>query len=284
MTRLLLTGARGFTGQHFAAAAQQAGYEVLPLSSDLTDREAVAAEAEQITPDIVVHLAAISAVTHADEDAFYRVNLFGTLNLLEALKALPKPPSRVLLASSANVYGNSLVSPIDETTCPAPINHYAVSKLCMEHMSATFAEHLPLVTVRPFNYTGLGHDERFVIPKLVSHFLHKASTIELGNLSVEREFNDVRTVCETYLRLLKLAEPGQIYNVCSGRPVSLNTVIDQLKQITGHELKVRVNPAFVRVNEVHRLCGSPVKLEACIGLLQHPSLEKTLRWMLTEKQ
>ena len=161
------------------------------------------------------------------------------------------------------------------------MNHYAMSKLAMEYMSATFAERLPLVIVRPFNYTGVGHDARFAIPKLVEHVVQRAASIELGNLNVEREFNDVRTVCEAYLRLLQLGQPGQTYNVCSGRPVSLTSVIDALKHITGHDLQVKVNPAFVRANEVHRLCGSPAKLEACIGPLQHPPLEETLRWMLS---
>ena len=279
--RILLTGAAGFTGHSFTEAAEQAGYGVCPLSADLTDASGVAAEVAAAAPDFVVHLAAISAVTHADEEALYRVNLFGTLNLLKALAALPKAPERVLLISSANVYGNADKSPLDEAICPAPVNHYAMSKLAMEHMSALFADRLPLVIVRPFNYTGVGHDTRFVIPKLVAHFARRAAAIELGNLEVEREFNDVRTVCEVYLRLLQLGRPGQTYNVCSGRPVSLKTVINVLQQITGHDLQIKVNPAFIRANEVYRLCGSPAKLEACIGKLQHPPLEETLRWMLS---
>lgn len=279
--RILLTGTAGFTGQRFTEAALQAGYEVHPLSADLTDAESVAAEVAAAAADFVVHLAAISAVTHTDEEALYRVNLFGTQNLLKALAALPKSPKRVLLASSANVYGNADKSPIDESTCPAPVNHYAISKLAMEFMSATLANRLPLVIVRPFNYTGVGHDARFVIPKLIEHFVRRVASIELGNLDVEREFNDVRIVCEAYLRLLQLGQPGQTYNMCSGRPVSLKSVIATLKQITGHDLLVNVNPDFVRANEVHRLCGNPAKLEACIGPLQHPPLEDTLRWMLS---
>lgn len=281
MSKLLLTGASGFTGQHFTKAAQQAGYEVLPLSADLTDAKAVAAETAAAAPDFVVHLAAISAVTHTDEEALYRVNLFGTLNLLEALVTLHHPPKRILLASSANVYGNADKSPIDESSCPAPVSHYAMSKLAMEFMSARFADRLSLLIVRPFNYTGVGHDVRFVIPKLVEHFVRRAETIELGNLDVEREFNDVRTVCEAYLRLLQLGQPGQTYNVCSGQPVSLKSVIDALRRNTGHDLQVNVNPDFIRANEVYRLCGNPSKLEACIGQLQHPPLEDTLRWMLS---
>lgn len=282
MPNLLLTGAAGFTGQRFTEAAQLAGYKVLPLIADLTDAKAVASEIAASAPDYVVHLAAISAITHMDEEAFYRVNLFGTQNLLKALAALPNAPKRVLLASSSNVYGNALLSPIDESTCPGPVNHYSISKLAMERLTCMFADRLAMVIVRPFNYTGVGHDARFVIPKLIEHFNRRALTIELGNLEVEREFNDVRTVCESYLRLLQLGQPGQIYNVCSGRPVSLKMAIDALKRITGHEIQIKVNPDFIRPNEVHRLCGNPAKLEACIGKLQHPSLEETLRWMLLE--
>jgi nucleoside-diphosphate-sugar epimerase len=102
----------------------------------------------------------------------------------------------------------------------------------------------------------------------------------LGNLEVEREFNDVRTVCESYLRLLEFGQAGQVYNVCSGRPVSLMMAVDALKGITGHEMVVTVNPDLIRANEVHRLCGNPTKLESCIGKLQHPTLDETLRWML----
>lgn len=277
---ILLTGAAGFTGQFFKQQAEAAGYTVWPLAADLTDKAAVAAEVAQAQPTAVVHLAAISFVGHADEAAFYNVNVLGTLNLLAALSALQVPPSMVLLASSANVYGNCDASPITEAQAPAPVNHYATSKLAMEHMALTYADRLPLLITRPFNYTGPGQAPQFLIPKLVSHFARRADRIELGNLHVERELNDVRMVCAAYLGLLAQGEPGQVYNVCSGEPHALQHVIATLQAITGHHMAVDVNPAFVRVNEVHRLCGSPSKLLACIGPLQQPSLEDTLRWML----
>ena len=279
--RILLTGAAGFTGPHFTKAARQGGFEVHPLSADLTDSNAVSEQIAAIAPNFVMHLAGISAVDHSDEEALYRVNLFGTMNLLKALADLPRAPERVLLASSANVYGNTTLSPIDETVCPKPVNHYAISKLAMEFTTGIFASRLPIVIARPFNYTGVGHDLRFVIPKLIEHFKRCAESVELGNLKVEREFNDVRMVCDAYLRLLQVGQPGQTYNVCSGRPVSLKMVIDALIRITGHSIQVNVNPKFIRANEVHRLCGSPSKLEACIGSLKHPALEDTLRWMLS---
>lgn len=278
--KILLTGAAGFTGLFFKQQAEAAGHTVWPLAADLTDKAAVEAEVAQARLTAVVHLAAISFVGYADEAAFYNVNVLGTLNLLAALAALPVPPTKVLLASSANVYGNCNASPITEAQAPAPVNHYATSKLAMEHMALTYSDRLPLVITRPFNYTGPGQAQQFLIPKLVSHFARRANRIELGNLHVEREFNDVRMVCTAYLRLLAHGEPGQVYNVCSGEPHTLQHVLATLKAITGHAMAVDVNPAFVRANEVNRLCGSPAKLYAAVGSLGRWGMEDTLRWML----
>ncbi|MDP3798965.1 MAG: GDP-mannose 4,6-dehydratase [Polaromonas sp.] len=283
--KILLTGADGFTGRPFAAMAGVAGHEVVSLQANLTDALAVKQEVARIAPEAVMHLAAISFVGHADDSAFYAVNVVGTTNLLAALAALPRPHARrVLLASSANVYGNCDASPITEAQPPAPVNHYAMSKLAMEYMALTYTDQLDLVITRPFNYTGPGQDVNFVIPKLVEHFARRAPTIALGNLNVEREFNDVQMVCSAYLQLLQHGEPGETYNVCSGQPYTLQHVIDTLTRITGHQIQVEVNPAFVRANEVHRLCGSPAKLQALLArkgcMLDNPPLEDTLRRML----
>ncbi|WAK02051.1 NAD-dependent epimerase/dehydratase family protein [Methylobacter sp. YRD-M1] len=280
--RLLVTGGQGFTGQHFVKAARDCGHEVITLQADLKDHEAVRQQVFEAAPEAVVHLAAISFVGHADASAFYDVNVIGTLNLLEALAALAQPPRSVLIASSANVYGNCEQSPITEEQAPAPVNHYAMSKLAMEYMARTYLDRLPLFFARPFNYTGPWQAKSFVIPKLVTHFAQRAEAVELGNLDVEREFNDVRFVCEAYLRLLQKAAPGEVYNICSGKPVTLKSVIELLGQITGHQLQVNVNPAFVRNNEIHRLCGSSTKLVGTVGEIPSPALVDTLRWMLVE--
>lgn len=278
--KILLTGAAGFTGLFFKTHAQAAGHTVIPMLSDLTDKAAVDAEVRQVKPEAVVHLAAISFVGHDDDVAFYGVNVVGTSNLLDALKALPIKPKSVLLASSANVYGNCTISPISESQQPAPVNHYAMSKLGMEHIAATYLHTLPIVISRPFNYTGLGQSEKFLIPKLVRHFARRVDVVELGNLHVEREFNDVRMVCEVYLRLLQQGNAGQAYNVCSGVPYTLTHVIETLQALTGHRIAVQVNPSYTRTNEVHRLCGNPNKLKACIGDLPSYTLTNTLQWML----
>lgn len=281
--KILLTGATGFTGQFFKLRAEQDGHYVWPLQADLTDKAAVTAEVQAAQPDAVMHLAAISFVGHADDTAFYAVNVVGTMNLLGALADLPVKPRCVLLASSANVYGNCDTSPISEVQTPAPVNHYATSKLAMELMAKTFLDRLPIIITRPFNYTGRGQAQQFLIPKLVSHFARRAPQIELGNLQVEREFNDVRMVADAHLSLLSQGRPREVYNVCTGQTYALQKVIAILEELTGHHMEVRVNPAFVRPSEVFRLCGDPRKLIVATGTLRSPSLEETLRWMLEQQ-
>jgi nucleoside-diphosphate-sugar epimerase len=282
--RLLLTGADGFTGKHIEFAAVASGYEVLPLIADLTDFELLEKEIRASKPTHVIHLAAISDVNDSHQENYYRVNLFGTLNLLKSLEGLEKIPEKVILASSANVYGANSGQLIKETQEPKPVNQYAMSKLAMEYMSILHADRLPILFTRPFNYTGVGHDNRFVIPKIVEHFAQGKHQIELGNLEVEREYNDVRNVAQIYLKLLQKGCKGEIYNIASGRTYSLEVVIDILRNITGQSPNVSVNPVFVRKNDIQVLSGHPEKLERCIGQVNWHVLQDTLVWMLANSK
>ena len=108
--------------------------------------------------------------------------------------------------------------------------------------------------------------------------------MELGNLHVEREYNDVRMVCDVYLKLLERAQSGEIYNICSGITHTLGHVIDTLTELTGHHIQVQVNPDFVRANEINRLCGSPAKLIQTLGTLPAMTLRDTLQTMLKVDQ
>lgn len=282
--RILVTGADGFTGLHFVRQARAAGHHLVELTANLMDPAAVASQVAEAAPEAVVHLAGISFVGHSQASAFYDVNVIGTLNLLDALQGLAQVPRQILLASSANVYGNCDQSPIAETQTPAPVNHYAMSKLSMEFLAKTYMDKLPLFFVRPFNYTGPNQASSFVIPKLVSHFQSRAATVELGNLHIEREYNDVRMVCDVYLKLLERAQSGETYNICTGETYTLGHVIDLLTELTGHHIQVQVNPDFVRANEIHRLCGNPNKLVKTVGALPFVALSDTLHWMLESGQ
>lgn len=280
----MVTGARGFTGIHITEMAKNQGIKVIALESNLNDEKALNQEIAQISPDYVAHLAGISFVASKDHEAFYRVHALGTSNLLQALTKLQTAPRKILLASSATVYGNSTNHLSVEDQPLTPIDHYAISKVAMEDMAKTFFNRLPIVIARPFNYTGPGQKGNFLIPKLVDHFAKRKSFIELGNLNIEREFNDVNMICDAYLKLLELGKANEIYNVCSGQARSLQFVLDTLKKITSHDIEIRVNPDFVRASEVHRMVGSPEKLKQLLasnGLsLQIPALEDTFKQML----
>lgn len=292
--RVLVTGRYGFTGHYAAEALTQSGWDVwggcshptkemgaLDRVADLTDATSVTHMVNDIRPDAVVHLAGIAFVGHGSVDDFYRVNLLGTRNLLDALSKGGHGQSGVVLASSANVYGNALQSPISETTPPAPANDYAVSKLAMEHVAKLFANQLPIAITRPFNYTGVGQDPKFLVPKIVSHFRQRAPQIELGNLDVARDFSDVRDVAAVYATLLDGRNiGGKTVNICSGRAIALGDIIDMCRSITGHNLEVSVNPAFVRADEIKTLNGDPALVEGLLGGLDRHRFESTLRWML----
>lgn len=294
MKRALITGIQGFTGQYVAAELEQHGWEVWGMGShpeaggaryrcvDLADTAGLEAVAAEIQPDAVVHLAAIAFVGHGKPEAFYQVNLIGTRNLLAALAACDKIPECVLLASSANVYGNATEGLLDESTPPNPANDYAVSKLAMEYMARLWMDKLPIVITRPFNYTGVGQAESFLLPKIVAHFRRKAEVIELGNLDVWRDFSDVRSISVAYRRLLESRPAGETVNVCSGQTHSLREVVAMVERLSGRAIQVEVNPAFVRANEVRTLCGDASKLHGFIGEWQTPPLEETLRWMLEQ--
>lgn len=289
--RVLITGISGFTGRYLAAELAQNGYVEWGIGTaarggeryfqaDLGDKLRLKAVLAQVRPQVVVHLAALAYVGHADAGAFYRINLIGTRNLLEAIAEAASDVRCVLLASSANVYGNAPVSPVSEATFPQPTSDYAVSKLAMEQMAKLWLDRLPIVIVRPFNYTGVGQDERFVIPKIIAHYRQQKPIIELGNLHVRREYNDVRSVVEAYRRLIERNPVGETVNLCTGRAYSLTEVLSLAEELSGHRLAVKVNPSLMRAHEVHVLTGDNRKLIGLIGAWDSIPLEETLAWML----
>lgn len=298
--RTLVTGANGFTGRYVVAELARAGHAVhatgsqaafghpdLPVASyacaDLLDQEALADVVRRARPDWVVHLAAIAFVAEADAERFYATNLLGTRNLLQALSVEGESrPHRVLLASSANVYGAATRVPIDEATPPSPANDYGVSKIAMEFLARTYADRLPIVVARPFNYTGVGQSERFLVPKLVARYRNREAVVRLGNLDVARDFSDVRDVAFAYRRLLEEETAGRVFNVCSGRASSLAELLAALERLSGHRLAVETDPALVRDREIKLLVGDKGALATTIGGWAPRPLEDTLAWMLAE--
>ena len=293
MPKVLVTGGDSFTAQHLIPTLLSSGFDChsTHLSRpdnkpnrhlcDITDCLAVEKIIKNVEPDYIIHLAGISFVGHPRPIEHYNVNVLATENLLKiSSKYLPNV-KKIILASSANVYGRSKSTFIDEDVCPFPVNHYAASKLAMEHMAAAWMNRLPMTIVRPFNYTGRGQNTKYLVPKIVSHFAERQSEIKLGNIDVARDFTDVRVICDYYLKLL-LAEnaDGETINLCSGRLTSLSSILEATAKITGHKIDIKVDPKFVRQSEILQLRGNPEKLHKLIGVQAHPTIEDTINWML----
>jgi nucleoside-diphosphate-sugar epimerase len=277
--KVLITGLDSFTGRYLRPYLESQGYDIQGLEADLTHRVAVIDEVNSICPDYVIHLAAISFAAEQNIDEIYRVNVVGTINLLDGISALDKKVNKVILASSATVYGDQSSNVWSESMLPLPVNHYGCSKLSMEYMARTYFDKIPIIIVRPFNYTGIGHAQHFLIPKIVKAYQDKKSGIELGNLDVSREFNDVRDVCLKYHDLLECNASSEVINICSGRSVSLTRIMGLMNSIAGYNMEITVNPAYVRENEIKDLSGDCIKLNKYTQSNFSYQIEDTLCWM-----
>lgn len=298
MKKVLVTGINGFAGRYYAASLAEAGYEVHGLAKppsptsiphvsrlydvDIMDAASLRRIIASVRPDKIIHLAAIAFVAHENTEEIYLTNLVGTRNLLDAVAGSEGHSDSVMLVSSANVYGNTASGELKESSAMRPANDYALSKASMEYLKHVFPS-LPLIIIRPFNYTGRGQAENFVIPKIVKHAKMRIKQLELGNLNVARDFSDVRFVADASVRLLgHSCAVGETFNICSGECHSLSDIIAMVEDLSGHIFDISVNPAFVRRNEVERLWGDPSKLLSFIGDVAAVPLRETLRWMIEE--
>ena len=287
--KVLITGIDSFTGKHLSSYLEKSGFDVYGTSlfanadkkyqCDITQKNQIIDVLKIVEPDYFIHLSGISFAAHENSEDFYKVNTIGATNILDAFLELNLKPQKIILASSATVYGNQGLEVLDESLCPKPANHYGASKYAMECLASSYFEKLPIIVTRPFNYTGVGQAENFLIPKIVKHFKEKKKFIELGNLDVNREFNDVSLVCDIYEKLLKCEKVSETVNICSGRGIKLLDVIDIMNEIAGYSIDVKVNSAFVRKDEIRSLTGSSEKLFNMIGSVEQCSFRETLKKM-----
>ncbi len=288
--RVLITGINGFTGVHLEEYLISKGFDVYgtvintPLKSthhqcDITQADQVERVILELKPDYLIHIAGISFPGENNASLIYDVNVIGTENILRALAKHSIHPKKVILASSATIYGNQGDEVLDESMCPKPVNHYGCSKLAMEYMSANYFDRLDIIITRPFNYTGIGQEKHFLIPKIVSHYREGKKEIELGNLHVAREFNGIDYIVDTYHKLMICEAKSITINLSSHNPIKLLDVIDMMNEIAGYPIKVSVNPLFVRENEIPSLSGSTDLLKTIIEPDNRETLHKTLQTM-----
>ena len=289
--KVLIVGMDSFTGAHLKAAFEARDHTVFGttalahqathdcLYADFSAPGTLASVLYFFSPDVIVNLAALSFVADSRVSPFYTVNVSGTATLLENVRTICPNIRAILQPSSANIYGEK-EGVLDETTPPAPVNHYARSKWAMECMIEGFSD-LPIIITRPFNYTGAGQSERFLIAKMVEHFKRRAETISLGNLDVARDFTDVRDVARAYVGLAESGVQKGVFNIASGRALSLKRIFEELEHLTNHQMNIEVDPQLVRENEIKSLTGNAEKLRATIGEWRKIThFSETLNWML----
>lgn len=287
--KIFITGIDGFTGKHLERYLNAKGFNVYGsvlsnsdndrhFSCDILNVDSLFEILAKVKPDFVIHLAAISFVASKNQQQIYNVNIFGTLNLLDAIQKNQLKLKKILIASSAAVYGN-VEGALHEAMMPQPVNHYGNSKLVMENMSKAYFEKQDIIIMRPFNYTGIGQENNFLIPKIVSHFKAGKKEIELGNIDVYREFNNVDFIVKCYTQLMLSNSKSEIVNVCSGHAINIRKIISLMEKIAGYSISVKVNPAFVRKNEIKILKGSNKKLNTLINNSNDVDLENTLSKM-----
>jgi GDP-4-dehydro-6-deoxy-D-mannose reductase len=270
---ILVTGAHGFVGQHLLA---ELGPRAVPLDVDVTDGAALAAAIET-TPDLaaIVHLAALSSVgdSWADVAETWRVNVLGTVNVLEAAVN-----GRVLVVSTGDVYGQAEQIPTPETAPVRPRSPYAASKAAAELAAAQAGPNV--VVVRPFQHEGPGRDERFAVGSWTAQIARAekagGGTVDVGDLSARRDVTDVRDVCRAYNLLLDADVPGGTYNVASGHPVGMQEILDILVGLATCPLEIRQDPARTRPTEIPIVCGDATKLRTATGWEPTIPLEQTL--------
>ena len=283
--RTFVTGASGFVGTWLTRHLEACGDEVYPLRDefDIADEEVVAREASRARPDVIYHLAGLTHVGRSWEAPAetFRVNALGTLVLLEvARKLAPRP--RVLLVSSAEVYGLAGNAPVDEDAPLRPVTQYAASKVAAEYLGlqAFLGRGLEVVRVRPFNHVGPGQADSFVVSALARRVVEAeragSREVRVGNLTPARDFTDVRDVVRAYRLLAELGVAGDVYNVCSGRAVSISAVLEQIIALAAGPVTPVEDPALVRPVDLPVLVGDGRRFAALSGWKPEIPLGETL--------
>lgn len=287
-SRILITGATGFTGRLLRQRLEARGLQVFCLNQfatmgrvDLRDGAMVREAVGQCRPTHVFHLGGITSNTHPDIPEIYAVNVVGTAHLYTALAGLPNPPRQIIHASSVTVYAPpEPPGLLTEDSLLRPIDHYGSSKLAGEEIARHFGRKLPILIVRPFNCTGPGQGINLVIAKIVHHFKVRAPEIRMGDIGIARDFSNIGDAVEIYERLMTSGATGTVVNIASGQSVTLRDVIERLRTLSGHDITIIQDPQFMRIGEPRTVFGSTQRLDALVGPLERVPLEQTLKAML----
>lgn len=262
--RALITGVSGFAGRHLATRLLESGWSVAgtvrnrtsgvggvtEYALEIEDEPALQKVVQAVRPTHVFHLAAIvDTVTTPDVLALYRTNVLGTAAVLESLRSAASV-ERVLVASSAFAYGRPPANgrPVAESDELAPLTPYGASKVACEAIALQWGRSTgaDVVVTRAFQHTGPGHVGAYALSDWASQLASGAREIRVGNLDVARDYLDVRDVAAAYEALVLTGRAGTVYNVASGVPVTMRTLLEGLVAAFGGHASIVVDPARIR--------------------------------------
>lgn len=305
MKKALITGIAGFVGSHLAERLK-GRYEVSGallgndpgcvkgvngldlVHCDLLEKDAVSELVRKSSPDVVFHLAALSApsVSFKAPSRTLEVNIFSTLNLFEALAA-HAPEARVLNIGSGDEYGDADELPVTETAELRPLSPYAVSKVTQDLLAYQYwrSRGLNIVRCRPFNHYGPRQSDLFVCSGLARQIaeieagLKPEKTLLVGNIEAAKDFLDVSDVVAAYEILIERGVPGSVYNVCSGRATRIREIVEVLVSLSAVPVKVAQDLERFRPADVKAVYGDAARLKA-LGWAPERGLEEGLKAML----
>lgn len=308
--RILITGIAGFVGSHLAELLLAKGFEVYGLcrprsktdniesiintlhleDADMLDSHSLYTTISRIKPDYIFHLAAQSFVptSWVSPSVTLEVNIVGTANLFEAVRQADIDPV-IQIACSSEEYG--LVQPeelpIKETNPLRPQSPYAVSKLAMDYLGYQYhsSYKVRVIRTRGFNHTGPRRGETFA----ESNFAKQVAMIEkgkqdavihVGNLDAQRDYTDVRDMVKGYLLAVEKCDPGDVYNICSGKAIKIGDMLKLLLSYSKIKVDVRQDPSRMRPSDVPLLIGDNTKFIAKTGWKTEIPFEKTMEDLL----
>jgi GDP-4-dehydro-6-deoxy-D-mannose reductase len=265
--------------------------EIRFIPLNLLDSAALEICLASFSPDFVLHLAAFSSVGASWKSPVASVmnntNIF--LNLVDAVRK-NKIKCRILSVGSSEEYGNVSAGeiPLREDRLLNPVSPYAIARVSQEMLSKCYADSFgqDIIMTRSFNHIGPGQKDIFVVPSFVRQIVQgklrgeKNIVLKAGDVSIIRDFTDVRDVVRAYVLLLEKGKSGELYNVCSGKGNSLEEIIAKLAEMACVQVSVQTDPQFVRPNDNMIIVGDNSKLKKATGWEPFHSLEETLRDMM----
>ncbi len=311
MGKILITGYSGFVASHFVEYLYNADIQLEICGVDvktpvhdydkfkdkldlhfrqvnMIDFDDVCSVINDFKPDYILHLASFSSVAYSWKNPtlsfMNNCNIF--LNLIDVVREIC-PQCRILSVGSSEEYGNVKKSelPLTENQQTNPINPYAVARTSQELLSKVFvnAYGMNIIMTRSFNHIGTRQDSSFVIPSFIKRINEikesgqNEGIIETGDLSIVRDFVDVRDVVRAYYILLTKGRSGEIYNICSGKGTTLKQIVDMISELVGVRVNTKINPSYIRPEENMEIIGSPKKIHDEFGWECEYSLEETLK-------